>query len=98
MTLLGQPLHDLALEHVRDFLSDADSEPLLWEAKSSADKKPIRKAICGFANGEQTGYLIIGAAEAEDGGGSCSAPSFLVMTPRLDLGIDSDRAQAAPVN
>lgn len=68
MTLLGQPLHDLTLEHVRDFLNDADSEPLLWEAKSSAEKKPIRKAICGFANGEQTGYLIIGAAEAEDGG------------------------------
>jgi Putative DNA-binding domain len=67
MTLLGSPLHQLTVQHLQSFLENAESEPLLWEAKSGADKKPIRKAICGFANGEQPGYLIIGAVETDGG-------------------------------
>jgi hypothetical protein len=62
MTLLGPPLHDLSLEDVQRFLDDADSEPLLWEAKgSSADPHVVRKEICGFANGREPAYLILGA-------------------------------------
>jgi hypothetical protein len=67
MTLLGQSLHQLTVEHLRSFLENAEDEPLLWEAKSGAGKKPIRKAICGFANGEQPGYLILGAVETDGG-------------------------------
>jgi predicted HTH transcriptional regulator len=67
MTLLGQSLHQLTVEHLQSFLENAEDEPLLWEAKSGAGKKPIRKAICGFANGEQPGYLILGAVEIDGG-------------------------------
>ena len=33
----------------------------------SSDKHDIRKEICGFANGRQPAYLILGASESEEG-------------------------------
>jgi predicted HTH transcriptional regulator len=63
MTLFGSPLHDLKLEDIQAFLDDADAEPLLWEAKATELRKGgVRKEVCGFANGHQTGYLILGAS------------------------------------
>jgi hypothetical protein len=62
MTLLGPALHDLSLGDLQSFLDDADSEPLLWEAKGTkADPHMVRKEVCGFANGRQTAFLILGA-------------------------------------
>jgi hypothetical protein len=67
MTLFGKPLHDLKLENIQRFLDDADAEPLLWEAKATELRKNgVRKEVCGFANGHQTGYLILGAKWDEE--------------------------------
>jgi hypothetical protein len=67
MTLFGRSLHDLSLHDIQGFLEDADSEPLLWEAKGTAlDTHTVRKEVCGFANGRQTAFLILGAEK--DGG------------------------------
>lgn len=60
--------HSLDLESVVRFLSDADTEPLLWEAKGDTlDKHYVRKTICGFANSVEGGYLILGASERDTG-------------------------------
>lgn len=68
MTLLGGPLHSLTAAEVQAFLDGADSEPLLWEAKGrSLDRHSVRKEVCGFANGRQPGYLILGAEESDEG-------------------------------
>jgi hypothetical protein len=62
MTLLGPSLHSLQLKDIQRFLDDAESEPLLWEAKGTElDSHAVRKAVCGFANGIETGYLILDA-------------------------------------
>lgn len=62
MTLLGYPLHELKAIHVKEFLDGAEAEPLLWEAKGTKlDKHEIRRQVCGFANGLQAAYLILGA-------------------------------------
>jgi hypothetical protein len=62
MTLFGPALHDLSLGDIKSFLDDADSEPLLWEAKGTeVDAHLVRKEVCGFANGRQTAFLILGA-------------------------------------
>jgi hypothetical protein len=65
MTIFGVPWNDLRFEHVEQFLADAGTEPLLWEAKGvSANKGQVRKQVCGFANSHDGGYLIIGADES----------------------------------
>ncbi|HWA83326.1 MAG TPA: RNA-binding domain-containing protein, partial [Fimbriimonadaceae bacterium] len=52
------------MEDIRTFLEGADSEPLLWEAKGTElDPYAVRKEICGFANGRQPAFLILGAAK-----------------------------------
>jgi hypothetical protein len=68
LTLLGPDLHDLELKDVQAFLDAADAEPLLWEAKGT-DVHPdsVCKAVCGFANGRQTAYLILGADQDDAG-------------------------------
>ncbi len=68
VSLLGPPLHELDLEDVRTFLDSAEAEPLLWEAKGTElDKHDVRKAVCGFANGHQAAYLILGAEQTAAG-------------------------------
>ncbi len=55
----------LTLSGVEAFLADVDSEPLAWEAKEAWDKRSIRKAVCGFANSHDGGYLLVGVKERE---------------------------------
>jgi hypothetical protein len=62
MTIFGVPWNDLEFDHVAAFLADADTEPLLWEAKGTdITKGEVRKQVCGFANSHDGGYLILGA-------------------------------------
>jgi hypothetical protein len=63
MTVFGPPWDQLRLEDLAAFLRDAPSEPLNWEIKGNLNAGSLRKAVCGFANGHDDGYLIIGAKE-----------------------------------
>ncbi|HTR74178.1 MAG TPA: ATP-binding protein [Solirubrobacterales bacterium] len=68
MTPFGKDIHALTLDDLERFLADADSEPLLWEAKGAGvSTGSIRKAVCGFANGREPAYLILGAEQDDDG-------------------------------
>jgi Putative DNA-binding domain len=54
---------------IDEFLAGEVDEGLLWEAKSDG-RDPlgphvIRKAVCGFANSERGGYLIVGVEKRE---------------------------------
>jgi hypothetical protein len=61
---------ELELEHIKNFLDQADDEPLLWEAKGTKlDKAEVRRQVCAFANSHEGGYLILGAERASSGGG-----------------------------
>jgi hypothetical protein len=69
MTVFGPPLHELDRDTIVEFLEDAESEPLLWEAKGTElHKHDIRRTICGFANGNETGYLLLGVVQPPGGG------------------------------
>jgi predicted HTH transcriptional regulator len=69
MTLIDPPVQQITIEDLQQFLDGAEAELLLWEAKGTTlHKDGVRKAICGFANGRETAYLILGAEE-KDGGG-----------------------------
>lgn len=63
--LFGATWDDLTLSHVDRLLADSSEETLTWEAKSDGANQlgpqTIRKAVCGFANSERGGYLILGA-------------------------------------
>jgi hypothetical protein len=67
MTIFGAAWEELMLQDLTDFLHDGASEPLLWEAKRDLNKSEVRAQVCGFANGHDTGYLIIGADQAKNG-------------------------------
>jgi hypothetical protein len=65
VTIFGPSFEALRPEDVRDYLDQADDEPLLWEAKGTElDKYEVRRQVCAFANGHETGYLILGAEPA----------------------------------
>jgi hypothetical protein len=69
-------LHELTLDHVRNFLGDAGPEPLLWEAKGTKlDRREVRNQVCGFANSHDGGYLILGADD-KSGGWKLDGVSF----------------------
>lgn len=62
MTIFAAPWPDLDLENVTTFLSDADDEPLVWEAKGTKlDANEVRRQVCAFANSHEGGYLVLGA-------------------------------------
>jgi hypothetical protein len=76
VTIFGVDWNDLALEHVQRFLTDAGSEPLLWEAKGTElHRDMLRVQVCGFANSHDGGFLILGANKA-DGGWSLDGVAF----------------------
>jgi hypothetical protein len=92
VTIFGVPWGDLELDHVRHFLADAPSEPLLWEAKGvKAHPDEIRKQVCGFANSHEGGYLIIGAEQGSDGSWSLSGVTFRDEAPLWISNVVGDR-------
>jgi hypothetical protein len=69
-TIFSQSWDALDASSINAFLADEVDEGLLWEAKGDG-RDPlgphvIRKAVCGFANSERGGYLVVGA-EKRDG-------------------------------
>jgi Putative DNA-binding domain len=63
--IFSESWDDLTAEAINEFLASEVDEGLLWEAKSDG-REPlgqhiVRKAVCGFANSDQGGYLIVGA-------------------------------------
>lgn len=63
----GKELGKLELVDVQALLDDAKAEPLHWEAKGVKIRAgEIREQICGFANSQDGGYLILGT-EVRDG-------------------------------
>ncbi len=83
MSIFGPSLGELTLEDVEQYLSRADTEPLLWEAKGTGDRgestrpdaKTVREQVCGFANSHEGGYLILGASR-RDGRWVCDGVAF----------------------
>jgi predicted HTH transcriptional regulator len=71
VTPFGVAWPEIEIRHIERFLAQAGAEPLTWEAKADGERplhpSTVRKAICAFANSDLGGYLILGAAEAEDG-------------------------------
>ena len=67
-TIFGVAWEDLELDDVRRYLDGAEGEPLLWECKGTKlDPHDVRKEVCGFANGNEPGYLILGGDEGASG-------------------------------
>src|SRR4051794_2238162 len=64
--LFGKPLDELELKELRGFLDHAGHEPLTWEVKGDEHagrwvrRDQVLKAVCGFANSDRGGVLIIG--------------------------------------
>lgn len=60
----GVAWEDLDLTRLEAFFADADEEPLTWEAKGGGPdglrRDQIVKAVCGFANSELGGFLVLG--------------------------------------
>jgi len=67
----GADFESLKLAAVRRFFADKPVERTIWEAKQNTSKtelsKFVRKEVCAFAN-HRGGYLVLGAAELDDGG------------------------------
>jgi hypothetical protein len=67
LTLLspfGVAWEDLDLARLEAFFANAEEEPLAWEAKGSGPGGlrggHVVKAVCGFANSELGGFLVLG--------------------------------------
>jgi hypothetical protein len=86
MTIFGPAWHELELADLQAFLEDAPSEPLEWEAKGGSELNPgkVRAQVCGFANGYDVGYLILGAQEG-DGGWTLGGIVFPNGDPASDI-------------
>lgn len=84
-TIFGPELERVTLKDIQAYLDDADDEPLIWEAKGTAlDKGVIRAQVCGFANGEEAGYLILGASKEGDAW-VCRGVGFPEVEPTIWL-------------
>lgn len=64
------PFDQLAVEHVRAFLAEAEEEGVIWEAKADGPDgsgkrlrpEHVRNGVCGLAN-QLGGYFVVGAAQ-----------------------------------
>lgn len=66
MTVFGVPWERLGLADVERFLADAETEPLLWEAKGTeVNRHHVRENVCAFGNGNEPGFLILGASRQD---------------------------------
>ena len=84
MTVFGVTWDELTLEQLAAFLEQAPPEPLSWEAKEAARPDSVRKQVCGFANGHEVGYLILGAKQ-HDGAWSLDGVNFPNQDPPNDI-------------
>lgn len=61
----GIPWPRLSLADLDAFLAAEPEETLYWEAKGDGRERlapqALAKAVCGFANSERGGYLMLGA-------------------------------------
>ncbi len=87
----GIPWARLTLADIDAFLAGEPEETLYWEAKGdgreSLGSHAIAKAVCGFANSERGGYLIIGAVPSNRG----FVMSGLTRPPAAELGAWVDQ-------
>ncbi len=66
--LFGVPWEEVDPGQLAEFLKDAGEEGLYWEAKSEPTVHLIRKAVCGFANTERGGFVLLGVSgSVQDG-------------------------------
>jgi hypothetical protein len=80
------PWQELSAEVIRDFLASAGDEPLVWEAKGGGvepKSKTIVKALCGFANSEAGGCLVLGADPSPGGGWDVKGVPIRSTEPEL---------------
>jgi hypothetical protein len=62
----GKALALVELDDVAALLDDVAAEPLHWEAKGiKVNPGEVRKQICGFANSQDGGFLILGTVADE---------------------------------
>ncbi|MGA2455671.1 MAG: RNA-binding domain-containing protein [Solirubrobacteraceae bacterium] len=66
MTVFGPEWGALELTDVEAFFREAPPEPLTWEAKGELDPHGVRKAVCGFANAHDLGYVVIGVQVGDE--------------------------------
>jgi hypothetical protein len=60
----------LTLDSLRDFFALGEEETLTWECKGSRiDSRLITRAVCGFANSNAGGYLVLGVSGGPTRGG-----------------------------
>ncbi len=62
------PWASLTVSGLREFFREAGDESLLWEAKGT-ELRPehVLRSVCGFANSDEGGYLIVGASRPAPG-------------------------------
>lgn len=91
MTIFGVRWEDLGLADLERFLADAEPEPLLWEAKGTEVRaSEVRRQVCGFANSHDGGYLILGAAQGDDGSWTLDGVEFNDEPPTWVASIIGD--------
>lgn len=73
--IFGVPIDELDAEALRGFLDQAGDEPLTWELKGDEKngrwirRDQVLRAVCGFANSDRGGVLIVGGHKRRDRAG-----------------------------